>query len=63
MVWYVRMVHLLDGRQRWLQSGGGIRGYRTVLEAAQAAAVVSRCEPYWYGYPVEIDPESEEVYP
>lgn len=63
MVWYVRMINLVDGRQRWLQDGGGVLAYRTMREAAGAAAAQSRAEPLWHGCPVEIDPEAEEVYP
>lgn len=61
MVWYVRMINLVDGRQRWLRDGGGVLVYRTIREAAGAAAAASRADPLWHGYPVEIDPEAEEV--
>lgn len=60
-MWYVRMINLVDGRWRWLRNAGGILAYRTFLQAAGAAAAVSRAEPLWHGCPVEIDPETEEV--
>lgn len=61
LAWYVRQVHLLDGRQRWLRTSGGPLVYGNLIAAALAAAAASRAEPLWYGCPVEVDTDAEEV--